>query len=131
MKLPLSSRTITSLVTRSTVTLNVGFSCAAGVAAGADGAGGCVCADSPTARATISPVDQKPLVFRLIAPELYIAQGSAGRSRHQECRGNRRGQAADEHDVIGRVARRFGFTGQRQRFPADHPCVGAQQLAWN
>src|SRR6478672_1113577 len=129
MKLPLSSRTITSLVTRSTVTLKVGFSCAAGGAGGADRAGGCVCADSPTARTTINPVDQKPLVFRVIAPELYIAQGPAGGSGHQECRGGRRHQAADEHDVIRRVSRRFGFARQRQRFPADLAGVCPEQLA--
>src|SRR5262249_43896674 len=142
MKLPLSSRTMMSLVTRSTVTLKVGFSCAAGVAGfsgaagGVDGLGGCVCADcvgtnSTTARTTMSPVDQKPFIFRLIASGLYIAKRPSSRSRDEECGGQRRDEPADQNRVIRRVFRRFGFAGQRERLAADFARVGAQQFARN
>src|SRR5438093_6631073 len=69
-KLPLSSRTTTSLVTRSTCILKVGFSGCAG-AAGLAWAGvwplcAGVWADSPAARTTRSAMDQKPFLFKVI-----------------------------------------------------------------
>src|SRR5229473_2485225 len=68
-KLPSLSRTMTSFVTRSTCTLNVGgFSgCCLSFSGGLlPGAG--VCADSPAARATRRTVDQKALFFSAISP---------------------------------------------------------------
>src|SRR6266487_2094200 len=66
MKLPFSSRTTMSFVTRSTWTLKVGFCCVVADAGGC--AGGCagVWADRPAARATRSAVDQNPFIFKLI-----------------------------------------------------------------
>src|SRR5262245_18974252 len=131
MKLPFSSRTMMSFVTRSTVTLKVGFSCAGGFAGGVDGAGGCVCADSPTARTTRRPVDQKPFIFRVIARELYIAKRPPGGPGDKECGRDGRRKPADEYHVIRRVFRGLGLPGERERFPADHARIGAQQFAGN
>src|SRR6185369_128237 len=75
MKLPLSSRTTISFVTRSTWTRNVGF-CYVVVADAGGCAGGCagVCADRPAARTTNRAVDQNPFIFKFIRVLHYTSR---------------------------------------------------------
>src|SRR3982751_1216661 len=62
MKLPFSSRGMTSVVTRSTLTRNVGC----GWSDGGVGEGVPACAHSPAVSATSQAVDHKPPVFNFI-----------------------------------------------------------------
>src|SRR5262245_51075944 len=124
-KLPLSSRTTTSFVTRSTCSRNVGFSCGGG--AGWVGAG--VCADSPAVRTTRHAVDQKPLFFKFICGKLYIAARSLSRSSQQGRGRDGRRQAGEKNRVIRRVPRHSGLTRQSWREPSDSPAIRAAERA--
>src|SRR5437870_3071667 len=101
MKLPFSSRTMMSLVTRSTWTLKVGRSCAAAAfAGGCAGAGAGACADSPAVRATRAAVDQKPFIFKAMGVKLYIAKGPPGRPRDEQRGHDGGGKAAQQNRII-------------------------------
>src|SRR5712671_4640340 len=83
MKFPFSSRITTSLVTRSTWTLKVGFSGAGfsgvGVCAGFAGAGACAeRAATKTTAATIEVAAQKRRVFFLITRNYTSSVGGTG-----------------------------------------------------
>src|SRR5262249_12077824 len=130
MKLPFSSRTMMSLVTRSTWTLKVGFSCTAGTfAGGCAGAGAGACADSPAVRATSSAVDQKPFIFKAMGLKLYIAKGTPGGPRDEQGGRDAAGQTAQRNRLIGRVFRTSGRSGRRQRLSRNAPGVRRQKLA--
>src|SRR3981189_2535440 len=78
MKFPFSSRITTSLVTRSTWTLKVGFS-GVGVCAGFAGAGACAeRAATKTTAATIEVAAQKRWVFFLITRNYTSSVGGTG-----------------------------------------------------
>src|SRR3981081_3332012 len=83
MKFPFSSRITTSLVTRSTWTLKVGFSGAGfsgvGVCAGFAGTGARAGrAATKTPAATIEGAAQKPCLFLLIARDYTSSVGGTG-----------------------------------------------------
>src|SRR4030095_2140891 len=119
MKLPFSSRTTISFVTRSTWTRNVGFCCVAVVDAGGC-AGGCagVCADRPAARATHRAVDQNPFIFKLIRVLDYTSRRARRAVRvitvvAASVAASPATRIAEQHAVFGGAARPAGARAMR------------------
>src|SRR5947208_2241467 len=124
-KLPFSSRTITSFVTRSMRTVKVGFCGWAGLA-GAGGGG--ACAESPTTRATVKALDQKPFIFNLIRNDYNFSAGGSGERRRRRrlelcpVEGHARVLCFDTAPHLFVERRPADFDARRRAEPVENPC---------